>query len=87
MVHNIQKDEENLETDIEIGNINSIRFNSNHSPIIANSKTSVNKVVITAPYKVDTGSDGNIMPFYMYKKLFPRATADQLVGKKIQKLN
>ena len=23
------------------------------------------------PYKVDTGSDGNIMPLYIYKKLFP----------------
>ena len=51
-------------------NINSVRFNSNHSAIITNLKTSLNKVVITMPYKVDTGSDRNIMPFDMYKNDF-----------------
>ena len=61
-------------------NINSIRFNSNHSAIIANLKASSNTVVITVPYKVDTGSNGNIMPFYMYKKLFLRATVEQLAA-------
>ena len=29
-------------------------------------------------YKIDTGSDGNIMPFYIYKKLFPNITKEQL---------
>ena len=27
-------------------------------------------MVLTAPYKVDTGSDGNIMPLYIYKNYF-----------------
>ena len=50
------------ETDIEVVNINSIKFNSNYFTIIlANLKTSSNKVLITVPYKVDMGSDGNIM--------------------------
>ena len=31
------------------------------------------------PYKVDKGSDGNIMPLHIYKKLFPNITNDQLV--------
>ena len=35
-----------------------------------------------APYKGGTGGDGNIMPLHIYKKLFPRATKEQLlVGK------
>ena len=35
-----------------------------------------NKVII--PYKIDTGSDGNIMPWYIFKKLFPRRTEAEL---------
>ena len=54
-------------------NINSINFYNNHSVITANLKTSLNKVVITVPYKVDAGSDGNIIPLHIYKKSFPRA--------------
>ena len=32
------------------------------------------------PYKVDTGSDGNILSVYIYKSLFPRITNEQLVA-------
>ena len=59
----------NKETDVEMVNIISIQFKSTHSAIIANLKTSWNKVVMTVPYKIDMGSNGNIMPFYMYKKI------------------
>ena len=31
------------------------------------------------PYKIDTGSDGNIMPWYIFKKLFPRVTEAELI--------
>ena len=34
------------------------------------------------PYKVGTGSDGNIMPFYIFTKLFPIITTDQLAETK-----
>ena len=78
-VHNIEiEDEKEQGTDIELVNTNSIRFNANHSPTIANLKTSLNKVAITVPYKVDIGGNGNILPFYIYKTLFPRATVEQL---------
>ena len=71
VVHNIEKeDEQDQETDNEMVNINLVGFNSNHSTIIANLKTPLNKVVITMPYKVDTDSNGNIMPIYMYKNYF-----------------
>ena len=53
MVHNMgNKDEQEPETDIETVNINSVRFNYNCFAIIANLKTSSNKVVITVPYNM-----------------------------------
>ena len=30
-------------------------------------------------YKIDTGSERNIMPWYIFKKLFPRVTESQLI--------
>ena len=35
-----------------------------------------NKIAILQ--KIDTGSDGNIMPWYIFKKLFPRVTEAEL---------
>ena len=71
VVHNIEKDaDQERETDIEMENIYSVRFNSNYSAKIANLETSSNKVIITVPYKDDMGSDGYIKPFYIYKKYF-----------------
>ena len=83
MVHNKEKEaDQEWETDIEMVNINSIQFNSNHSAIIAKMETSSNKVIITEPYKVYMGIDGNIITLYIYKKVFPRATVEQLVAKR-----
>ena len=58
------------EYSIDLVNINSIPFNKNHSVIIAKLKMSagINNVIV--PCKVDTGSDGNIMPLHIYKKYF-----------------
>ena len=47
-------------------------------------KISSNKVSVVISYKVDTGSDGNIMPLHLYKKLFPQATKEQLTATKIK---
>ena len=63
-------------------NINSFSFNSNHSAIMAILKTPSNKATIVVPYKVDMGSDRNIMPFNIFTKLFPRTTADKLAATK-----
>ena len=67
---------------METVNINSVRFNSNHSAILASLKTSCNKVTIMVPYKVGIGSDWNKMPFHIYKTLFPSAMVDQLAATK-----
>ena len=88
-VHNIEKeDEQEQKTNIETENISSVRFDSNHSTIIANLKKKHHqiKVVITVLYKVDMGSNGNIMPFYMYIQLFPRATMETVSSKNDTKI-
>ena len=38
----------------------------------------VEKVLLEVPYKVDTGSEGNIMPLYIFQKLFANIGEDQL---------
>ena len=48
--------------------------------MIANLKTSSDQTRITESYKKETSSDGNIIPLHIYKKLFPRATEEQLVA-------
>ena len=70
------------EPGIKMVNRNSFHFNSNNSAVIAHLKTSSNKATIMVPYKVDTGSDGNIMPFNIFTKLFSSTTMDQLVATK-----
>ena len=70
------------ENNIDLVNINSIHFNKNCSVITAKLKTSAGINNVRESYKVDTGSDGNIMPLHIYKKLFPRITSEQLEATK-----
>ena len=53
----------------------------------ANQKPSSNQVRIIVLYEVDMGRNGNIMPLHIYKKLFPRATKEQLAVKEIKTSN
>ena len=70
-IHSLEQEpDQHYEEDlIDTVNINSIIF-SKWSVITANIKASSNKVSIIVPYKADTGSDGNIMPIYLYKTFF-----------------
>ena len=70
------------ESSIDSANINSVHLNKNHLVITARLKTSANKNSVIVPYKLDTGSDGNIMPLHMYKTLFHRITNEQLAATK-----
>ena len=81
-----EEGEQEEDPDIKMVKISSVGFNSNHSAILAKLKTSSNKTTIMVPYKVDMGSDGNIMPFHIYKKLFPNTTVDQLTATKDAKI-
>ena len=40
----------------------------------------VGKTTTDIPYKIDTGSEGNIMPLYIFKKLFKNMPEEQLKG-------
>ena len=40
--------------------------------------THAGKNKVTILYKIDTGSDSNIMPWYIFKQLFPRVTEAEL---------
>ena len=57
---------------IDMVNINSVYFNNKHSVIAANLKASSNQASIILTYKVDTGSNGNIMPLHIHKNYFLR---------------
>ena len=78
----VEKDIHEQEPGIKMVNISLISFNSNHSTIIAKLETSSKQATMTFPYKVDTGCDGNIMPFNIFKKLFPSNTEDTQVATK-----
>ena len=58
--------------EIETVSINSIYLNKNWSLITVHLEMQVGKNTVEIPYKVDTGSKGNIMPLYIFKKLFKR---------------
>ena len=74
------------ENSIDLVNINSIHFNKNHL-VIKKLKMSagINNVIVT--YKVDTGSNGNIMPLHIYKKLFLRIICKQFAATKMRLYN
>ena len=60
--------------------INSLYLNRNCSIITAHLIMQVGKTTIEIPYKIDTGSEGNLMPLYIFKKLFRNMSKEQLKG-------
>ena len=42
---------------------------------------------VIVPYKVGTGSDGNIMPLHIYKILILNITSEQLVATENETIN
>ena len=70
--------QEYTEDDLEMVSINSVCFNKICSLLTAKLETFVDNNNMVIPYKIDTGSDGIIMPLYIFKNLFPRVTDSQL---------
>ena len=68
-VHDTEQEATNC-NQIDMVNINSISFNSKQLVMVVNLKTSSNQNSTVIPYKIDTGSDGNIMPFHITKLYF-----------------
>ena len=72
MVQEPQKEE------IDTVSINSVYLNKNQSLITAHLEMQVGEITAEILYKTDTGSEGNIMPLYIFKKLFKNMTEEQL---------
>ena len=82
MVNMVEKEEIHKQgPGIKRENTNLISFNSNHSMIKARLKTLSKQATMMIPYKIHMGCNGNIMPFNIFKKLFP-STKDTLAAMK-----
>ena len=68
------------EEDKETVSINSIYLNRNWSLITAHLKMQVGETTTEVPYKNDTGSEGNIMLLYIFKRLLKNMLEEQLKG-------
>ena len=66
--------------DIEMVSVNSAQFNIDQSVLTAALKTLVGQNSMTIPYKIDMGSDSNIMPIDIFETLFPGVTNEQLAA-------
>ena len=70
--------QDSQDEEIETVSINSIYLNKNRSLITAHLEMQVGKNTVEIPYKIDTASKGNIMPLYIFKKVFKDVTDEQL---------
>ena len=79
-VHELEVEEaqETQEGEIETVSIDSVHLNKNWSLITAHLLMQAGENIIEIPYKIGIGSAGNIMPLYIFKKLFKNTTEDQL---------
>ena len=64
--------------EIEMVSIDSVHLNRNWSVITAYLDIYAGKNNVEIPYKIDMGSEGNIMPLYIFKKLFKNVMVEQL---------
>ena len=65
---------------VETVSINSVYLNRNRSLITAQLEIQVGETTLEVSYKIDTGSEGNLMPLYIFKKLFKNMSKEQLKG-------
>ena len=63
---------------IETVSIHSVHLNKNQSLLTAELEMQSGRNIIVIPYKIDMGSKGNIMPLFIFKKLFKNITEEQL---------
>ena len=73
-VHELQVEmvQDSQDEEIETLSINSIYLNKNRSLITVHLEMQVGKNMVEIPHKIDTGSEGNIMPLYIFKKTVQR---------------
>ena len=74
----IERAQEGNEGEIEAVSINSVHLNKTWSLLMAKLEMQSGRNTIVIPYKIDMGSEGNIMPLFIFKKLFKNVTEEQL---------
>ena len=79
-VHEVETDMEpgSQGENTEVVSINSLYINRTRSLIMAKLERQAGKTVLEIPYKIDTGSEGNIMLLYIFQKLFANMSNEQL---------
>ena len=72
-VHEVSREREELEDDFELLNFHSISTSSDSSEAYAKIKFQYDKSRMANLHgKIDTGSQGNILPLHTYKKIYPK---------------
>ena len=79
----VEKVQEVNEGEVETVSIDSVHLNKNLSIINAKLEMQAGRNAIEILYKIDTGSEGNNMLLFTFKKLFKNTTEEQL-GKSIK---
>ena len=66
------------DNEIEEVSLNLVYLNNKQLLITADLEMQVIKNTVKIPYKIDTGSEGNLMPLYIFKKLCGHWSMEQL---------
>ena len=69
--------QDSQDEEIDTLSIDSVHLNKNWSVITVHLETHAGENTVEVPYKMDTGSEGDIMPLYIFKKLFKNVTVEQ----------
>ena len=74
MVNEIEKEvsQEYTEDDLETVSINSVCLNKNQLMLTVKLEMCIGSKNMIIPYKIDTGNNGNIMPWYIFKNCSER---------------
>ena len=64
--------------EIEEVSINLVYLNNEWSLITTDLEMQVSKNTVKIPYNIDTSSEGNLMPLYMFKRLCGHQSIEQL---------
>ena len=78
MVHEVEMDVSQKEGEIEEVSINLVCLKNKWSIITTQLEMQVSENTIEVPYKIDTGSEGNLMPLYIFKMLCDNRSVEQL---------
>ena len=77
-VHKVEVDVCQEKGEIEEVSINSVYLNNKQSLITAQLEMQADENTIKIPYRIDTSSEGNLMPMYIFKMLCSSRSVEQL---------